>query len=275
MIDVLINLLPFAAVMLFTGVIAGILAGLLGVGGGIVIVPVLELGLGFYGVEPQLRMHIAIGTSLACIILTSISSTKAHHRKGSVDLALAKTWGPWIVVGSLLGTIGAAYLNSQILAAIFAIVILLVAIKMLIPLDNVVLSKDVPTGIATPMPPLCIGSLSSMMGIGGGSLSVPTLTLMNQPIHRAVGTSALFGLLISVPGAIGFIISGFNQPNLPIGSLGYVNLIGFFLIAPMSVLAAPIGVKIAHKLEKRQLSLFFGSFLFLVACRMIYRTIIA
>ncbi len=275
MIDFIISILPFALVMLVTGILSGVLAGLLGVGGGIVIVPVLEFSLSFYGIEPEVRMHIAIGTSLACIIFTSLSSSHAHHRRGSVDFSLAKVWGPAIFVGAIAGSIVAAYLNSQVLAAIFAIVILLVALKMLIPLDNVTLSKDVPKGILAPLPPFFIGGLSSMMGIGGGSLSVPTLTLMNQPIHKAVGTSAVFGLLISVPGALGFIVTGFGEQGLPTGSLGYVNLIGLGLIAPMSVLAAPFGVKLAHAMEKRHLSLIFGGFLMIVACRMAYRMFIA
>ncbi|WP_440876386.1 sulfite exporter TauE/SafE family protein [Thalassotalea sp. PLHSN55] len=273
--DIVINLLPFAGVMLITGIVAGILAGLLGIGGGIVIVPVLELGLGFYGVEPSVRMHVAIGTSLACIILTSISSTKAHYGKGNVDVGLVKAWGPVIVIGSLVGTLGASYLNSQVLAAIFAIVILIVALKMLLPLDKITLSKGVPRGIAAPVAPFIIGSLSSMMGIGGGSLTVPTLTLMNQQIHKAVGTAAVFGLFISIPGAIGFVVSGLSVDTLPLGSIGYVNIIGLALIAPMSIIAAPFGVKLAQRLTKRQLSTFFGSFLLLVAIRMIYRTFIA
>ena len=273
--DIVLNLLPFAAVMLVTGVVAGILAGLLGIGGGIVIVPVLELGLSFYGIDAALRMHIAIGTSLACIILTSLSSAKSHYSKGNVDLHIVKRWGPIIVLGSFIGTMGASYLNSQVLAAVFALVILTVAIKMLLPLDNVHLSKDIPKGIFAPLPPFIIGSLSSMMGIGGGSLTVPTLTMMNQAIHKAVGTAAVFGLFISVPGAIGFVFSGYGEANLPLGSVGYVNLIGLALIAPVSVLAAPIGVRLAQNMQKRQLSAFFGSFLMIVALRMIYRSFIA
>lgn len=272
--DMLLELLPFVVMMLITGVVGGILAGLLGVGGGIVIVPVLDTALGFYGVDSAIRMHIAVATSLACIVLTSISSSRAHHAKGAVDFNLIKVWGPAVFIGSFIGAMAASKVDSQVLSAIFGIVALLVAIKMALPLDEVTIAKDVPRGVVAPVTPLMIGGLSSMMGIGGGTLSVPILTLMSQPIHRAVGTAALIGLLISIPGAIGFIASGIGDPRLPVGSFGYVNLIGFALISPVTVWAAPIGAKIAHSLDKRHLSMLFGSFLFIVACRMIYRTLV-
>lgn len=272
MMDTVLDLLPLAAMMLATGVVAGVLAGLLGVGGGIVIVPVLDTALGFYGVDPAIRMHVAVATSLACIVVTSISSSRAHHAKGSVDFSIVKVWGPGVFIGSILGTIGASYVDSQILSALFGGIALVVALKMLLPMDDINLSQDVPRGLVAPVPPLVIGGLSSMMGIGGGTLSVPVLTLMNQTIHKAVGTAAIFGLLISLPGTLGFVVSGLGDPRLPVGSIGYVNIIGFLLISPVTVWAAPIGAKIAHKLDKRQLSMLFGGFLFLVSCRMIYRT---
>ncbi len=269
----ILDLLPLVGMMLATGVVAGILAGLLGVGGGIVIVPVLDTALGFYGVDSAIRMHVAIATSLACIVLTSISSAKAHHAKGSVDLGLVKRWGPFIFVGSLLGTVAAAYIDSMTLSAVFGGVALIVALKMLLPLGDVTLRDDVPRGVMLAFPPTMIGGLSSMMGIGGGTLSVPVLTLLNQPIHKAVGTAALFGLFISVPGTLGFIFSGLNDARTPAGSLGYVNLIGFALISPVTVWCAPIGAKIAHKLSKDQLSKVFGAFLLIVSARMLYRVL--
>lgn len=269
----ILEMLPLVGMMLATGIVGGILAGLLGVGGGIVIVPVLDVALGIYGVDPAIRMHVAVGTSLACIILTSVSSTRAHHAKGAVDFSLVKLWAPFMFAGSVLGTIGASHVDSLVLSAIFGCVALLVALKMLLPMEDVTLAQDVPRSVVAPVPPVLIGGLSSMMGIGGGTLSVPVLTLLNQQIHRAVGTAALFGLVISIPGALGFVFAGWNDPRVPTGSFGYVNLIGFALISPMTVWAAPIGAKIAHKLDKRQLSMLFGGFLLLVACRMIYRVI--
>lgn len=260
-----------AIAMLGTGVIAGILAGLLGVGGGIVVVPVLELVLGMLGVPVDVRMHIAVGTSLAVIIPTSIASARAHHSRGAVDVELAKRWAVFILIGAVIGIVIASQVGGVVLSTVFGIVALLVAIKMTIPLDEKTLADKVPGGFVAGLIPTTIGTISTMMGIGGGTLTVPALTLMSTPIHRAVGTSALFGLLISIPGAIGFIIAGWGNEFLPAGSLGFVNVLGLVLIAPVTVLAAPLGAKIAHALSRRHLSLVFGLFLLLVSVRMLYR----
>lgn len=268
------EMLPLAALMLATGAVGGVLAGLLGVGGGIVIVPVLDTALGFANVDPAIRMHIAVATSLATIVPTSIASSRAHHKRGAVDFGLLKRWAAPIVVGSIIGTFIATRVDGTVLSAMFGVIALLVAIKMLLPLDDVVLANDVPRGVAAPLLPASIGMLSSMIGIGGGSLSVPSLTLCNQTIHRAVGTAALFGLLISLPGAITYIITGWGDPRLPPGSLGYVSLFGFALISPMTILTAPLGAKLAHSLSKRRLGTLFGCFLFIVSSRMIYRAIL-
>jgi uncharacterized membrane protein YfcA len=269
----LTELWPLAALMVATGLVGGVLAGLLGVGGGIVVVPVLEIALSILGVDPAIRMHVAVATSLATIVPTSISSTRAHHRRGAVDVELVKHWAGLVFLGALLGTLIAANVKSDVLAAVFAVVALLVAIKMMLPLENITLAPAVPTGpLAAPLP-LSIGILSAMMGIGGGTLSVPVMTLLNHPIHRAVGTAALFGLVISLPATAGYMISGYGDPRLPAGSIGFVNVVGFFLIAPATWLTAPLGARIAHGLSRRHLSLAFGVFLFIVACRMFYRAL--
>jgi len=269
------SLLPLAFAMLLTGVVGGLLAGLLGVGGGIVIVPVLDTALGIYGVDPAIRMHVAVATSLATIIPTSISSARAHRRRGAVDADLAWYWGPWIFVGSIMGAALASQSAGGVLSAVFGVVALLVALKMMLPLQDVFIRDGVPRGLLGPAIPTGIGGLSSMMGIGGGTLSVPVLTLLNQPIHRAVGTAAFFGLLISLPGALGYMLAGWGDSRLPPGSLGYVNLIGLALIAPLTVLTAPLGARLAHRLGQRQLSLLFGVFLLIVSMRMLYRTLAA
>ena len=155
--DAVIELLPLALAMVLTGVVGGVLAGLLGVGGGIVIVPVLDTALGFLGVDPSIRMHVAVATSLATIIPTSISSSRAHHKKGAVDFELIKSWGPFVFAGSIVGTLLASQMDSTVLSILFGTVALLVAIKMLLPLENVHLSQDVPRGIAGPIAPLAIG----------------------------------------------------------------------------------------------------------------------
>lgn len=266
------ELVIVAIAMLATGVAAGILAGLLGVGGGIVIVPVLELVLEWLGVPVDFRMHIAVATSLAVIIPTSISSARAHHRRGSVDVNLAKRWVGFIFLGAVLGVLIASRVSGPVLTGVFGCVALLVAIKMALPLDDRQITYEVPRGAAVGIIPTAIGTVSTMMGIGGGTLSVPSLTLMGEPIHRAVGTSAFFGLLISIPGTVAFVLAGWNNEDLPMGSLGYVNLIGFILIAPTTVLTAPIGARLAHSLNKRHLSFVFGTFLLIVSVRMLVQT---
>jgi uncharacterized membrane protein YfcA len=260
-----------AGMMLLTGAIGGILAGLLGVGGGIVIVPVLELVLTALGVDASVRMHVTVATSLATIIPTSISSSRAHHAKGAVDLEQLKRWGIAVFAGAVAGVLLASQVSGNVLAMVFGSVALIVAIKMLLPLEGKHIAQRLPVGPAGQLMPLTIGAVSSMMGIGGGTLSVPIMTLFNFPIHRAVGTASLFGLLISVPATIGFIVTGWGQEGLPPGSLGYVNLIGFAIIAPVSYFAAPWGAKLAHALSKRQLSVMFGAFLSIVAARMLVR----
>ena len=263
-----------AAAMLATGCVAGVLAGLFGIGGGIVMVPVLESALGVLGVDPAIRMHVAVATSLATIIPTSISSARAHHRRGAVDLDIVRRWAIFVLLGALLGAWIASQLHSRVLALIFASLALLVALKMIFMADSRNLTDDIPRGPWVPVIPAFIGCASSMMGIGGGTFSVMTLTLFNQPIHRAVGTAALFGLVISLPGTIGFVITGFNDARVPVGNLGYVSLIGLALIAPASVLTAPLGAKFAHAFSARRLSLMFGAFLIVAAGRLFYRALL-
>ena len=265
--------LLLAVAMLVTGGVGGILAGLLGIGGGIVIVPVMEAALTYLGIDEAIRMHVAVATSLATIIPTSIASSRAHHRRKSVDLELVRRWALFVLLGALAGTVIASQVHSNVLSMIFAVVALIVAVKMMLPLEGRTIAGGVPKGVLVPVIPTAIGAVSCMMGIGGGTLSVAVLTLFNQPIHRAVGTAALFGLAISLPGAVGFMISGFDDPRLPPGSIGYVNLLGFALISPMTFLAAPLGAAIAHRLSRRHLSLLFGLFLVIVAVRMFYRAL--
>ena len=262
------EMVSLVVAMLLAGAIGGVLAGLLGVGGGIVIVPVLEAALAFVGVDPSVRMHIAVATSLATIIPTSISSARAHYRRDSIDFNVIRYWSPWIVVGAIVGIVIAANVGAEFLAAVFAIVALAVAIKMALPLDDKNLSNDIPRGVFGPAIPVGIGTVSTLMGIGGGTLSVTAMTLSNKPIHLAVGTASLFGLVIALPATLGYIISGWDNALLPAASLGYVNLLGFAVISPATVLFAPLGAKIAHALPRRRLSILFGIFLFIVAVRM-------
>jgi uncharacterized membrane protein YfcA len=268
------NLLILGAAMLATGCVAGVLAGLFGIGGGIVIVPVLELTLDFMGVDAAIRMHVAVATSLATIIPTSIASARAHHKRNAVDMQIVKRWALFVLIGALAGAWIAAQVHSRVLAMLFATLALLVALKMILLPQSRNLTDDVPRGSLVAVIPTAIGCLSSMMGIGGGTFSVMTLSLFNQPIHRAVGTAALLGLVISLPGTIGFIISGWNDVRVPPGSLGYVSMIGFALIAPATVLTAPLGARIAHAFAEKKLSMLFGAFLLIAAARLFYKAFV-
>jgi uncharacterized membrane protein YfcA len=259
--------------MLLTGAAGGILAGLLGVGGGLVIVPMLEAALAIVGVDASIRMHVAVATSLATIIPTSISSARAHHRRHAIDPELIRYWSPYIVAGAIAGIVIAANVGGWVLAAVFATVAFAAAIKMVLPLDDKSLATQVPRGLIGPVIPIGIGAVSTLMGIGGGTMSVPAMTLSGKPIHVAVGTSALFGLVIAVPSTLGYVVAGWGHAELPFGSLGYVNLLGFALIAPATVLFAPLGAKIAHALSRRSLSLLFGLFLSAIAIRMTLRAL--
>lgn len=269
------ELLPFILVMLLAGGFSGVIAGLLGVGGGIVTVPVLELALTLLGVDASVTMKIAVATSMATIIPTSISSTRAHARRDSIDRELVKAWATPLILGALCGALLAAQLHSRGLSIVFAVVASLVAVKMLAPVDHWVIRKDVPRSWRAAWLPFSIAGISSLMGIGGGSLSVPTMTLCNQPVHRAVGTAALMGLWISIPSTVGFLLASAPAELMPPFSIGYVNFVALIILAPASWLAAPLGALVAHRLTRRQLSVAFGCFLLIVAVRMIYRVFAA
>ncbi|GLQ06675.1 sulfite exporter TauE/SafE family protein [Sneathiella chinensis] len=263
-------LLGLVLVLIGTGIFGGILAGLLGVGGGIVIVPVLYNTLPYFGVGDDIRMHIAVGTSLATIILTSISSARSHYKKGSIDVDLLKRWGPFIFLGVLGGTALASVANAAVLTGVFAVLALVVAANMAFRPADVHISNQLPRSPLKEAIAVFIGWFSAMMGIGGGTFTVPILTLFNYPIRLAVGTASAIGLIIAVPGTIGFLISGFSVPDLPPGNIGYVNILGFLIIVPMTMLFAPVGVHIAHSINTNALKKAFAFFLFLTSVRMFY-----
>lgn len=265
--NLLLWLIPLLGV---TGVFAGILAGLLGVGGGIVVVPVLYLLFSYLDIDPAVRMHVAVGTSLATIIPTSIRSVRGHARRGAFDSQIFRRWAPAMFVGALVGTVVANGADFEVLTATFAVIALLVSLQMGLGNPTWRLAEQLPRGVGSWSLATVIGGLSAMMGIGGGTLSVPTLTLFGVPIHRAVGTASGFGIVISVPAAIGFAWGGLGAPNLPPGSLGYVNLLGLALIVPATLLSVPLGVKLAHALDPKGLRRAFALFLGLTAVRMLW-----
>jgi uncharacterized protein len=268
----LAGILPLIGILAATGVVAGFAAGLLGVGGGIVTVPVLEYSLRFAGVPEEYRMHVAVATSLAAIIPTSLSSARSHHARGAVDWGLARRWAAPMLVAALAGSLIASHAPLAVLAGVFGSVALLIALKMLLPLDHLRFARQLPGGLGGGALAASIGGISAVMGIGGGTLAVPTLALCGYPIHRAVGTAAFFGLLISVPGTIGYLLA---EPGtgLPWLTVGFVSIVGLAVIAPGSMLTAMLGARAAHALSRRRLSQAFGVFLLLVGARMLYRAL--
>lgn len=254
-------LAPLAAALLAAGLFAGLLAGLLGVGGGIIMVPVLYYVFGLLGVDEAVRMHMSVGTSLAAMIPTSIRSALAHREKGAVDEALFRRWLPGIALGVLGGVLTAAFVKGPVLMTVFAVFALLVAVYMAFGKDSWRVASELPGRMGQSIMAFLIAGISVMMGIGGGTFTVPTLTLFGYPIHRAVGTAAAIGVLIAVPGAVGFILGGLGEPGRPWGSLGFANIVGVLALIPTTLLAAPWGVALAHRLERRWLRLAFALFL--------------
>jgi len=256
--------------LVIAGVVGGLVAGMLGVGGGIVVVPMLYHVLATLDVPENLRMHIAVGTSLATIIPTSISSLRAHNAKGAVDWDLLKRWFVPMIVGVIIGSVLAGIASGRELAFVFVGVAVPVAIHMAFGGENRRLGHQLPRGIGGALLPAGISGVSTMMGIGGGTIGVPAMALFGMPIHRAVATASAFGMIISIPGTVGSIISGWHVQGLPVYSLGYVNLLGFFLIAPAAFLVAPVGAWLAHSTDKQRLRILFAVFIAITAGRMLY-----
>jgi uncharacterized membrane protein YfcA len=252
------------------GGVAGVLAGLLGVGGGIVIVPVLFWVFGFLGFDPGVAMQVAVASSLATIVATASSSVRAHHARGAVDTGLVRRWGPWMALGALAGGALAGVVDGAVLMLVFGLVGVAVAVNLALP-RTLVLATDLPqaTG-AQPVMAGGVGTVSAMMGIGGGTLGVPLLSAFSVPIHRAVGTAAAFGLIIALPAMAALIATGLGADGRPPLSVGYVNLIVVALILPLSVTMAPVGARIAHALDARRVKIAFAFFLGITALRMLW-----
>lgn len=254
--------------LLALGVTAGFLAGLLGIGGGAVLVPGLFYILGLGGFPEHLLMHTAVGTSLAVIVPTGLSSARAHFKRHSVDLNLLKTMGTGIAIGALGGSFLAGLLSAHILKIIFAVMIALLALVMLVNPARFVLRESMPR---QPWPSLAggfIGVLSALIGIGGATLSVPYMSLHNIRIHTAIGTAAALGLFISIPATLGFIYTGLGAENMPPLSLGYIYLPAWALIILGSVMAAPLGARASHAIPVPLMKKGFAVFMVLVALKM-------
>jgi uncharacterized membrane protein YfcA len=264
------ELAVLAAAIVVGGIVTGLLAGLFGIGGGAVIVPVLYEVFRILGVPEEVRMQLCVGTSLAIIVPTSFRSFLSHRAKGNLPVEVLRIWAPPIVIAIVIGTAIAAFVPSHVFKLIFVVFTVLIALRMLFGSGLWQLGDRLPGKPTMWAIGFITGLQSAIMGTGGGSISTLALMLYGTPIHVAVGVSSGVGIIISVVGTIGYVLAGLPQQALmPPLSLGFVSLIGFVLMAPISAAVAPLGARLAHRLSKRRLETAFGVFLLLVALRFV------
>lgn len=266
--------------LLAVGAVAGFAAGLFGIGGGAVMVPALYFTFTALGYGPDITMHMAVATSAAVIIVNSIRSVWGHNKHGAVDWDILwptnpfRSYALWIAIGSLLAALLIApKMSGQALTILFAVVSTLIALQFIFGRPDWRLRDSVPGGAGPPVIGGIIGTLSALMGIGGGSISVPFMLICGVPIHRAVATASGFGLAIAAPATLGFIISGWNKSGRPDISMGYVNFLGFLLIVVTAFVTVPLGVSAAHKLSQKRLKMIFGICLIVIALNMLRKAI--
>src|SRR3954470_1923580 len=278
------ELIELAGLLALTGALAGFLAGVFGIGGGAVLVPVFYECFRLVGVPLEVRMPLCIGTSLAIIIPTSIRSFRAHHFRGAVDMAVLRLWAAPVVSGVVLGSVIARYAPERLFKYVFVGVAWSAAARLLLGRDSCRLGDTLPDGVLmglygalVRLLSTLVGLLSTLMGVGGGLFSNLLMTFYGRPIHQAVATSSALAVLISIPGAIGYVYAGWPAAarfpevlalQLPF-ALGYVSLIGAVLVMPTSLLTAPLGVRAAHAMSKRTLEMAFGCYLFIVGSRFV------
>jgi uncharacterized membrane protein YfcA len=255
--------------LLAGGLVMGVLAGLLGVGGGGIMVPILYELFSAIGVDDAVRMHLCVGTTLAVIVPTSLRSYLSHKVRGAVDSGVLRSMVVPVVAGVALGTLVARFSNQTVLTAIWAGAATLISLKMYFGRESWRLGNEIPGHPWRGLYGLFIGAISTLMSIGGGAFVTMMMTFYGRPIHQAVATSSGFGPMIAIPGALGFVWAGWGATGLPPGSLGYVSLLSVAVITPASVLAAPWGVRLAHGISRRKLELAFATFLAIVAARFV------
>lgn len=260
--------------LIAVGAVGGVLAGLLGVGGGIVLVPAFFYAFQSLGYNSPQLMQICLATSLATIIVTSVRSVVSHNKKGAVDWEVLKTWAPGIALGAIVGVVAASSLRSESLQLIFGILAISIGFYLSFGRTEWRIAEAMPTGIRRLLISPVVGFMSVLMGIGGGSFGVPLMTLHNVQIHRAVATAAGFGVIIAVPSVAGFLLLDIGETGKPPFTLGAVNLIAFLIVIAMTLLTAPLGVKIAHSMNPKPLKRIFGGFLILVAINMLVQAIL-
>ncbi len=261
------ELLPFLAGLIAAGAVAGFLAGLFGIGGGAVLVPVFYQMLTILGVDEAVRMHVCVGTSLGIIVPTSLRSFHSHWKRGAVDMDLIRSFLIAVPAGVIAASLIAAHISGEGLKVIFAAVAVLVAAKLLFGRASWKIGDAIPGNPLRAAIGFLIGFLSTFMGIGGGIFNNTFMTLYGRPMLQSVATSSGVGVLISVPGVLGYIWAGWGAEGLPPFSLGFVNVLMMAVVVPLSLLVAPLGVAAAHSLPRRFLEIGFGLFMLFVAGR--------
>lgn len=264
---------PFVLGLMATGVVSGIAAGLLGIGGGAIIVPALSNALLLLGYDADVVQHVAVGTSLAIIIPTGIMSARAHYKRGALDLNVLRLWAPLIVAGTFIGGLMAGFFSGDVLRVVFAVMAFVIAANIVFAFQTRLMGHLNGSRLTHRISAFVVGYISSLMGIGGGSLTVPTLVAFGATMHAAVGTSAAIGVAIAVSGTVGFVISGWGAAGLPPLSLGYVNLLALVLVAILAAAFAPIGAALAHRLDQKTLKYVFAVFLVLVGLNMLWKVL--
>lgn len=266
-------LLTMLGLLMLVGGFAGVLAGMLGVGGGIVLVPCFFYVFTTLGYDGPQLMQMCLATSLATITVTSGRSVLSHNRKGAVDWGILKGWAPGIAIGAVIGVLVAASLRSSTLQGIFGVLALVIGAYMGFGRAHWRLGQEMPKGLGRAVASPMVGFLSVLMGIGGGSFGVPLMSLFNTPIHRAVATAAGFGVLIAVPSVIAFLFVPIDPAHRPPLTFGAVNLVAFAVVITMTLLTAPLGVKLAHAMDPKPLKRVFAVFLTLVALNMLRKAL--
>lgn len=269
----LTDFLLFASVLAAGTILAGFIAGLFGVGGGIVMVPILTefFALGLGGSDPANAQHLAVGTSLAIIIPTSIRSARTHYASGRIDMDLLRSYLLFVPPGVLLGLVAANYLDASGLGVVFGAIALVVGLYQLLSSSNLRLADQIPGAPVRQGTGLFIGTASTLMGIGGGVVNNVFMTLFGADIKRAIATSAGVGVLISIPAALGYVVIGWSKEALPPLSLGYVNLVALAFMIPFTIVMAPIGARLTHRLPGELTKRLFSIFLIIVALRAFWK----
>lgn len=268
-----LSYLPLIGGLALTGIVSGVFAGLLGIGGGAIIVPALAFALELMGFDSDVVQHVAVGTSLAIIIPTGLSSALAHHRRGAVEMRVLRLWAPVIVVATLAGGLMAGWYSGNALRIVFGVMALFIAANIVLPFQQMLIGHLSASALTHRIFAAVVGYLSALMGVGGGSLSVPTIAALGATMHQAVGTGAAIGVFIAVSGTVGFVISGWTANGLPPFSVGYINLPALVLIGTLAALTAPLGAALAHRLDQKTLKRVFAVFLLLVGLNMIWKAI--